>query len=114
MMLVRKLLGCCIIRNLIEIDSRIFLDGIVHGQTCEWFSKVDLYAVVADLGASAYLLCEVTEHGLRQLHHAFVVCVCLIQLHKCELRIVTGIHTLITENASDLVYTLKSADDQSL
>ena len=78
MMLVRKLLGGSIIRYLIDIDSRLFLDGIIHGQTCEWLSKVDLYAVVADLGASANLLCEVTEHGLRQLHHAFVVCVCLV------------------------------------
>ena len=49
-----------------------------------------------------------------EFHHALIVCVCLIQLHQCELRVMTGVNTLIAEYTADLVYTLKSADDQSL
>ena len=114
MMLISKLLGCCIVFNLIKINSCIFLDSIVHGKTLERLAKIDLDTIVGDLAGSADLLCKITEHGLCQFHHSFIICICLIKLHQSELRIVTGINTLITEYTADLINSLKSAYDQSL
>ena len=113
-MLLSKFLCCCIICYGIKVDSGIFFNRIVHGHACKWLAKVDLDAIVADLCTSADFFCKITEHGLCQFHHALIVCVCLIQLHQCELRVMTGVNTLIAEYTADLVYTLKSADDQSL
>ena len=114
MMLVSKLLGCLIICYFVKVDSCIFLDGIVHGQTCERLSKIDLDTIVGNLCGTADLLCKVTEHGLCQLHHSLIISICLIKLHQSELRIVAGINTLVTEYTADLVNSLKSAHDQSL
>jgi len=113
-MLVSDLLRLSVISNLIKINTCIFLDSVNHSQTLKWLAKVDLDSVVGDLGASTYLLCEVTEHGLCELHHTIVICVCLVQLHQSELRVVTCVNTLVTEYSSDLVYSLKTADDKSL
>ena len=114
MMLVSKFLCCLIICYFVKIDSCIFLDGIVHGQTCERLTKIDLNTIVGNLCGTADFLCKVTEHGLCQFHHSFIISICLIKLHQSELRIVTGVNTLVTEYTADLVNSLKSADDQSL
>ena len=113
MMLSSKLLGSFIIRYLIEVDSCIFLDCIVHSQTFEWFAKVNLDTIIGNLRRSAHLLCQVTEHGFRKFHHSFIICICLVKLHQCKFWIVTGINTLITEYTANLVDSFKSANDQS-
>ena len=64
--------------------------------------------------AAAYLFSQITEHALSQLHHTFIICVCLIQLHQSKLWVMTCINTLITEYSANLIYSLKSANDQSL
>ena len=114
MMLICKFFRCSIIFYSIEINSGIFLNRIVHGHACKWLAKIDLDAIVTDLCTSADFLCKITEHRLCQFHHSLIVCVCLIQFHQREFRVMTGINTLITEYTTDLVYTFKSADDQSL
>ena len=114
MMLVSKFLSCFIICYFVKINSCIFLDSIVHGQTCERLTKIDLNTIVGDLCGTADFLCKVTEHGLCQFHHSFIIGICLIKLHQSKLRIVTGINTLVTEYTANLVNSLKSAHDQSL
>ena len=114
MMLVSKLLRLCIICYLIKINACIFLDCVIHRQTLKWLTKVNLNTVVRDLCAATYLLCEVTEHRLCQFHHALVISICLIQLHQCKFRIVTGVNTFITEYTTDLEHSFQSANDQSL
>lgn len=49
-----------------------------------------------------------------QLHHSLVVGESLVDLKKCELRIVLCIGSLVSEYAANLVHSLKSAYDQSL
>ena len=69
---------------------------------------------IIDLRAAAYLLRQITEHALGELHHSVVVCVCLVELHKCELRVMLGVYTFVSEYTADLVDSLESADDESL
>ena len=54
------------------------------------------------------------EHVFREVHHAVVVGVRLIELHERKLRIVARVDTLIAEHSADLVDALQPADDQSL
>ena len=51
---------------------------------------------------------------LGQIHHAVVICICLIEFHQSELRIVSCIKAFISEYAADLIYFLETAYDQSL
>ena len=113
-MLVCQLLGFLITLHFVKINTGIFLDAVYHGNALEGLTKVDLDTIVAEFGAADNLLCQIAEHTLGQLHHTLIIGICLIKLHQRELRIVTGIHTLVTEYTADLVYTLHTADDQSL
>ena len=113
-LLIRQLLGlfrCC---NLVKVNAGLLLNGVDHGKLSERLSEIDLLVAVDDGGRAADLLSQITEHALSQFHHAIVICICLIQLHERELRVVSGIYALISEYAADLVDSLKSADDQSL
>ena len=113
MMFGSKLLGSFIICNLVKVNSCIFLDRIIHGQTLKWLSKINLDTIVRNLGGTADLLCQIAEHGFRKFHHSFIICICLVKLHQCKFRIMTGINTLITEYTANLVDSFKSANDQS-
>ena len=73
-----KCLGSFITFYGIKINTCVFLDGIVHGQTCKWLTEIKLDPVVCELCTAAYLFCQITEHALCQLHHAFIICICLI------------------------------------
>ena len=114
MMLSSKFLSCFIICYFIKIDSCIFLDRIVHGQTLKRLAKVDLDTIVGNLCGTTNLLSQITEHGLCQFHHSLIICICLIKLHQSEFWVVTGINTLITEYTADLINSLKTTNDQSL
>ena len=113
-MLIRQC--TCLLEGLyrVKINTALLLDGIRHRQTAERLAEIDLGALVADEGLPTYLLCEVAEHALRELHHTVVIGIGLIQLHQCELRIMTGIDTLITEYTADLEHTLETTDDETL
>lgn len=98
----------------IKINACIFLDSIIHSKSSEWLSEVDLSAVISNLSCAAYSLCKVSEHTLSKLHHTFIICICLIQLHKCELRIMSCVNTFISVYTSNFVYSFKTTNDKSL
>ena len=98
----------------IKINACIFLDSIIHSKSSEWLSKVYLSTVVSNISCSTYSLCKVSEHALCKLHHTFIICVCLIQLHKCELRIMSCVNTFISVYTSDFIYSFKTTNDKSL
>ena len=112
--LVSKLFRCLVAINSIEIDACILLDGIVHCKSLKRLAEVDLEVAVLDERCAAYLLCNIAEHGLCELHHAVVVCVCLVEFHERELRIMACVHTFVTENSADLENSLKAAYKKSL
>ena len=112
--LVSKLFCSIVAVYSIEIDACILLDRIVHSKSLERLTEIDLEVAVLDERCAAYLLCYIAEHGLCELHHAVVVCVCLVELHERELRVMTCIHTFVTENSADLEYSFEAADKKSL
>ena len=112
--LLSKSLGFFVSLNCIKINTRIFLDSIIHCKSSEWLSKVYLSTVVSNFSCSTYSLCKVSEHALCKLHHTLVVCICLIKLHKCELRIMSCVNTFISVYTSDFIYSFKTTNDKSL
>ena len=113
-LLVCQLLRSSGIGNLVEVNACIFLDSIYHGQSLKRLAQVDGLFCIRDHGSTAYFLCHIAEHVLSQIHHSVIVGVCLVQLHQCEFRIVSGVQTFVTEYTADLEDTLHAADDQSL
>ena len=113
MVLIGKFLSFFVCLYFIKINVCIFLYGVDHCDALKWLRKVNLDAIVGDYGAATYFLCQIAVHALCEFHHALIVCICLIQLHQCKFRIMTGIYTFITEYTANFKYTLQTANDQS-
>ena len=69
---------------------------------------------VRDCCCTADLCSKVTEHILSQIHHTVVVSISLIELHKCELRVVTCVNAFVSEYTADFVNSFKAAYDKTL
>ena len=100
--------------HLVKVDARILLDGVVHRQARKRLREVDFHTVIRDNRAAAHLLGKVTEHVLRQLHHAVIIRVGLVKLHQRELRVVARIDALVAEHTANLVNLFKAAYDEAL
>ena len=112
--LVSKLLCSFVAFYRIEINACILLDGVVHGKALERLTEIDLEVAVLDERRTADFICNISEHGLSELHHAVVISISLIQLHQRELGVVACIHTLVTENSADLKDSLEASDEKPL
>ena len=64
--------------------------------------------------AAQDLLRGAGENALQNVHHAVQIGKSLIQLAGGELRVMLGVHALVAEDASHLVYPLHAAYDQAL
>ena len=76
--------------------------------------KIHRDSFVNDLCCSKNFLSNKAVHVLCQIHHAVVICICLVKLHQSELWVMSCIKTFITEYTADLVNALHTADDESL
>ena len=114
MMLLRQSLCCIVICNGIPVHAGVLLHCVHHGDPLEGLAQIHLHALIGDLSGSQDFLGDMTVHSLREIHHAVIVCVCLVQLHQREFRVVAGVHTLVPEYTADLIDTLHTADDKAL
>ena len=101
------------ILDLSKVNARILLDSVDHCESFKRLAEVDLILAVRNAGLSADLHCDVSEHILGKLHHAVIVGISLIKLHKCELGVMPCINALVSENSAYLIDSFKSADDKS-
>ena len=106
--------GLLQIRYLIPVHAGILLHRVHHGDALEGLSEIHLHAVVHDLRGSQDLLGHRAVEVLRQIHHAVVIRIRLVELHQGKLRIVAGIQSLVAEHAADLIDALQAAHDQAL
>ena len=100
--------------HFIPVNSCIFLHCVYHGDPLKRLAQIHLHAIVNDLSSSQDFLGHMAVKIFCKIHHAVVVCICLIQLHKSKLRIMSGIQTFVTEYSSDLVNSFQTAYDQPL
>ena len=107
-----KLLCSLVVGNFIEINAGVFLHCIYHGQPFKGLTQVYLILPVRNTGLSAHLHGNVSEHIFCQIHHAVVVGISLVKLHKCELGVMSCIYAFVSENPSYFVHFFKSADNK--
>ena len=100
--------------NFIKIYTGIFLNSVKHSDTLKRLAKIHLNTIVYDFRCAQNSLSNITVKILCQIHHAVIICICLVKLHQCKFWIMTGIKTLVTEYAANLIYFFKSAYDQAL
>ena len=96
----------------IVIYARIFFNRFNHRQLFPWSLKIYLFALVFYRSTSANLQCKTFVHIFYKLHHSLIIGVSLIHFDSSKFRIMRGVHTFITEYASYLVNSVKSADNQ--
>ena len=112
--LLRKRSGLLLGGDGVKIHARPALDGLGHGQALKGLAEVDLGALIADRRRAADRLRQMPEEILRQVHHAVIVGVGLIELHERKLGVVACVEALVAEDAADLVDLLEAPDDQAL
>ena len=95
-----------------EVHAGIFLYRIDHGQPFP-VSQIDLMALIRHHQTAADLLGHLLHHLFHQVHHAVEIGIGLVDLDGGELRIVLGVHSLIAEDAANLVNALHTAHDQA-
>lgn len=59
-------------------------------------------------------LCSLSDDVLSEGHHVIVVSIGLVQLDRCELRVMAGADAFVAENAPNLKHLLKAANDEAL
>src|SRR5699024_7546776 len=99
--------------NLVEVNDGVFLDSVYHGDTLKWFAQIDLFAAIDNIAGAQKLPGDVAQQLLGQVHDVLVVCISLVEFEHGELWVVFGVHTLVAENTTDLIYLVKAADDQT-
>ena len=97
-----------------KVRAGHFLDGVSHRDALPRRGQVNVLAEPPDLIGAEDLLRGAGEDGLEDVHHAVEVRVGLIELAGGKLGVMLGVHTLVAEDAADLVHALHAADDQAL
>jgi len=98
----------------VPVNTCIFLNSINHCDTLERLSEIHLDSFIYNLSSSKNFLCNKTVQVLCQIHHAMIVCVCLVKFHQSEFRVMSCIKTFVTEYTSNLIYSFQTTNDQSL
>ncbi len=113
-MLLSKCTSCLKILNFIPVNTAVLLNSINHCDSFKWLTEIHLDSIVRNLCCTKNFLSNVSVHVLSKVHHAVIICICLIKLHKSELRVMTCINTFVSEYTADLINSLKTTNDKSL
>ena len=97
-----------------DVEAGLLQNCIGHGDATIGSLEVNLVVADLNLGGAVDIHADLLEHGLGELHHPVIVLISHIYLHAGELRIVGAVHTFVAEVARELIYTLETADDQTL
>ena len=117
--LVHAVLDCCgtsffIIVDFVERNSGYLDNGLRHIDLVPRRSNIEALSFVGDNRRTVYRHRALIHNLFHQVHHIFQVAVCHIRFHGGEFRAVVLVHTFVTENLAQLVYSVQSADNQSL
>ncbi len=97
----------------VKVNTRILLYSLYHGHSFP-LGEVDLLALIVNGESAADVHCYGLHHLLNKVHHAVVIGISLVKLDRGKLGVMLGVHTLVTEDTSNLVYLIHTADDESL
>ena len=97
-----------------KVDAAVLLHRLVHGQAGPAGGQIQLLTLPLQLIGAQQLLGGGGEQILKQVHHIVEIGIGLIQLDGGELRVVLGVHTLVAEDAADLIHPVHAAHNEPL
>ena len=96
-----------------EVNTSDFLDSINHVDTFEWFVNLDFSSLIVNRSVTFNDFSSVLDDTFSQVHDIVEVSVSLVNFDRCEFRVVSGIHTFVTEDTSDFVNTFHTTNDEA-
>ena len=95
------------------VDTRKFFDGIDHRYS--FIRSLEVDEVVSDfyLSGAVHVESYFFEHLFGEAHHPVIVFVRDIYFHTSKFGVVRTVHTLVAEVFRELVYSFKTAYDES-
>ena len=96
-----------------EVNASDFLDSVNHVDAFEWFVDLDFSSLVVDRSVTFNSFSSVLDDTFSQVHDIVEVSVSLVNFDRCELRVVSGIHTFVTEDTSDFVNAFHTTNDEA-
>ena len=96
-----------------EVYASDFLDGIYHMNTFKWFVDLDLSALVVDWSISFYRNGSMLDNAFCQVHDILEVCIGLVNLDRSELRVMSGVHSFVTEDTANFIDAFHTTNDKA-
>ena len=91
----------------------MFFYGFVHCNPFKRAFEINFYLAQLNFGCPVQCNCYTFNHFFSKIHHPQVVFVGYIYFHNRELRIVSTIHSFVTEIFGKLVNTIEPANNQA-
>ena len=107
--------GCCFFKAhfLPEINASNFLNGIDHVDPFKRFIDLDFSSLVVNWTIPMNRFSSVLDNTFCQVHNILVVSISLVDFDGGEFRVVSSIHSFITEDTSDFIDAFHSSNDQA-
>ena len=96
------------------VNAGCVLNSVGHRDTAPWAVEVDFYVTVHEYAGTEDFMCNGAEEVFGEIHHGFVVAVCLVYFQEGEFRVMTGVNPFITEYTTDFVYAFHATNDEAL
>ena len=96
-----------------EVNTCDFFDRIHHVNPFEWFIDFDFCSLVVDWTITMDSFRSMLDDTFCQVHDIVEISVSLIHFDRSEFRVVSSIHSLVTENPSDFVNTFHPTNNQT-
>ena len=97
----------------VQVVSCFFFDSIEDRQTAIRSFETDRFSVNNTFRTTVYSDTDTFQQLLGKIHHPVVILVLHVKFHTSKFRIMSFVHTFVTEVLTYLIYTFKTTYDQS-
>ena len=96
-----------------EINTSNFFDSIHHVNTFKWFVDLNFSALVVNWTITLNYLSSVLDNTFRQIHDILEVCISLVNFDRSEFRVVSSVHSFVTEDTANFIDTFHTTNDKT-
>lgn len=96
------------------VNAGGIFNRVGHGDAAPWAVEVDFNVAVHEYAGAEDFVSHSAEEVFGEIHHGFVVTVCLVYFQEGKFRVVTGVNPFVTEYTTDFVYAFHATNDETL
>ena len=96
-----------------EVYTSNFLDSIYHVNAFEWFVDFDFSSLVVNWTITLNCLSSVLDNTFRQVHDILEVCISLVNLDRSKLRVMSSVHSFVTEDTANFIDSFHTTNDKT-